>query len=157
MVLLAVDVLLAMGIITLVLLQHGKGADAGAAFGSGASATVFGAKGSTSFLSTATGVLAALFFLNSLSLAYLASHRSTEQSIVETLSAPAPSSSSPSGVAEQGQPVDVPAGESVVPAGVEKPATDVPGAGAIFDDVPMTESRGSSTSRDGSPADVPNQ
>ncbi|MEN8133888.1 MAG: preprotein translocase subunit SecG [Pseudomonadota bacterium] len=155
MILLAVDVLLAMGIISLVLLQHGKGADAGAAFGSGASATVFGAKGSTSFLSKATGVLAALFFLNSLSLAYLASHRGTEQSIVEMLSAPAPSSSSPSSDPEQGPSADVSAGESVVPAAAEKPAADLPGA--AFDDVPMIESTDSSNPREGTPADVPNQ
>ncbi|MCP4410566.1 MAG: preprotein translocase subunit SecG [Gammaproteobacteria bacterium] len=154
MILLAVDVLLAMGIISLVLLQHGKGADAGAAFGSGASATVFGAKGSTSFLSKATGVLAALFFLNSLSLAYLAAHRDTEQSIVEKLSAP--SSSLPSSDPGQGQSAaDVSAEESVVPAAAEKPAADVPGA--TFDDVPMIDSTGSSNPREGFPADVPNQ
>lgn len=70
-IILIIHVLLAISIIVLVLLQHGKGADAGAAFGSGASATVFGARGSTSFLTRATAVLAALFFITSLSLAYL--------------------------------------------------------------------------------------
>jgi preprotein translocase subunit SecG len=65
-------VLLAVGVIGLVLMQHGKGADAGAAFGSGASATVFGARGATSFLSRATSILATLFFLTSLALAYFA-------------------------------------------------------------------------------------
>ncbi len=65
-ILLVVQVLLAVGVIVLVLLQHGKGADAGAAFGSGASATVFGAQGSASFLTRATAVLATLFFVNSL-------------------------------------------------------------------------------------------
>ena len=58
--------LLAIGIIGLVLIQHGKGADAGAAFGSGASATVFGARGSSNFLSRTTGFLAALFFATSI-------------------------------------------------------------------------------------------
>ncbi|MGA7801536.1 MAG: preprotein translocase subunit SecG [Gammaproteobacteria bacterium] len=62
------QVLVSMALVTLVLLQHGKGADAGAAFGSGASATVFGARGSASFLTRATGVLATVFFLNSLAL-----------------------------------------------------------------------------------------
>jgi preprotein translocase subunit SecG len=65
-------VLLAAGLIGLVLIQHGKGADAGAAFGSGASATVFGARGAASFLTRATSVLATLFFLTSLALAYVA-------------------------------------------------------------------------------------
>ena len=65
--------MIAVAIIGLILLQQGKGADAGAAFGSGASGTVFGARGSASFLSRATAVLATLFFITSLSLAYLAS------------------------------------------------------------------------------------
>jgi preprotein translocase subunit SecG len=63
---LAIQVLIAISLVSLVLLQHGKGADAGAAFGSGASATVFGARGSANFLSRATGILAVLFFVNSL-------------------------------------------------------------------------------------------
>ena len=73
---LAVHVLLAIAVITLVLLQHGKGADAGAAFGSGASATVFGARGSASFLVKLTTMFAALFFVTSIGLAYLAAQRS---------------------------------------------------------------------------------
>ncbi|MBZ0073175.1 MAG: preprotein translocase subunit SecG [Thiohalobacteraceae bacterium] len=64
--LLVVQILLAVGVIVLVLLQHGKGADAGAAFGSGASGTVFGSRGAGSFLTRATAVLATLFFANSL-------------------------------------------------------------------------------------------
>ena len=64
-------------VIVLVLLQRGKGADAGAAFGAGASGTVFGARGSASFFSRATAVLATLFFVSSLGLAYLSSQRAT--------------------------------------------------------------------------------
>ena len=64
-------VLLAFGIIGLVLLQRGKGADAGAGFGAGASGTVFGARGSGSFLSRTTAILATLFFLTSLGLSFL--------------------------------------------------------------------------------------
>ena len=67
-----IHVFLAVGLIGLVLIQHGKGADAGAAFGSGASGTVFGARGATSFLSRATAILATVFFLTSLGLAYFA-------------------------------------------------------------------------------------
>ena len=70
-VVLLVHVLLAFVLIGLILLQHGKGADAGAAFGSGASSTVFGAQGSASFLSRATKWLAILFFITSGTLAYL--------------------------------------------------------------------------------------
>ena len=69
--------LIAVLIIVLVLLQRGKGADAGAGFGAGASGTVFGARGSASFFSRATGVLAAAFFVSSLTLAYLSSQRTT--------------------------------------------------------------------------------
>ncbi len=72
---LVVHLLLSLGLIGLVLLQRGKGADAGAGFGSGASGTVFGARGSSTFLSRSTAVLATLFFVTSLSLAYMASHR----------------------------------------------------------------------------------
>lgn len=64
-------VFISLGLVGLVLLQHGKGADAGAAFGSGASATVFGSQGSSNFLSHGTAVLATLFFFTSLGLAYM--------------------------------------------------------------------------------------
>lgn len=72
---LVVHVLVAIGIIGLVLLQHGKGAYAGAAFGGGASGSVFGATGSANFLSRATAILAVIFFSTSLGLAYLATHK----------------------------------------------------------------------------------
>ncbi len=64
-ILIVVHLFIALGLIGLVLIQHGKGADAGAAFGSGASATVFGASGSANFLSRTTGILAAAFFITS--------------------------------------------------------------------------------------------
>ena len=83
-ILVAIDVLLAIAIIALVLIQHGKGADAGAAFGSGASGTVFGAQGSASFLTKLTTVLAVLFFANSLWLAHLASNRPVAESVIDT-------------------------------------------------------------------------
>jgi preprotein translocase subunit SecG len=70
--LLAIHVMVALCIIGLVLMQHGKGADMGAAFGSGASGSLFGASGSANFFSHATAVLAAVFFLTSLSLGYMA-------------------------------------------------------------------------------------
>ena len=71
-------VLVAMVIIGLVLLQHGKGADMGSGFGGGASSSLFGATGSANFLSRATAILATIFFLTSLGLAYLATQRPTE-------------------------------------------------------------------------------
>jgi preprotein translocase subunit SecG len=77
--------IIALSIIALVLLQRGKGADAGAAFGAGASGTVFGARGSGSFFSRATAVLATAFFATSLTLAYLSSQHSTQtESLLET-------------------------------------------------------------------------
>src|SRR5256885_13047421 len=83
-VLVVVQVFVAIGVIGLILLQQGKGADAGAAFGSGASGTVFGARGAANFLSRATAVLATIFFLSSLTLAYLvAGHSGAAGSIVE--------------------------------------------------------------------------
>src|ERR1700691_4834137 len=93
-VIVTVHVVAALGIIGLVLLQHGKGADMGAAFGSGASGSLFGASGSGNFLSRVTGVLALVFFLTSLSLTYLATHKPTGtggvMEAVKTESAPAP-------------------------------------------------------------------
>ena len=71
----AVHVLIALVIIGLVLLQHGKGADMGSGFGSGSSGSLFGATGSANFLSRATAALATLFFLTSLGLAYLATSK----------------------------------------------------------------------------------
>ncbi|MDP2793763.1 MAG: preprotein translocase subunit SecG [Sulfurisoma sp.] len=69
---LTVHILVGVSVIGLVLLQHGKGADMGAAFGSGASGSLFGASGSANFMSRTTGVLAAIFFMTSLGLAYMA-------------------------------------------------------------------------------------
>ena len=79
------QVLLSVSLIALVLMQHGKGADAGAAFGSGASASVFGARGSGNFLSKATGIIAALFFIVCLSLAYVSSNREVPSSVTESV------------------------------------------------------------------------
>jgi preprotein translocase subunit SecG len=72
---LVVDTLVALCIIGLVLLQHGKGADVGAAFGSGASGSLFGASGSANFLSRTTAVLAAVFFVTTFVLSYLVTHK----------------------------------------------------------------------------------
>ena len=71
-------------IIGLVLLQRGKGADAGTGFGAGASGTVFGARGSATFFSRATGVLATVFFVTSLALAYLSTQRTAPTSLLES-------------------------------------------------------------------------
>ena len=90
---LIVHVIVAIGIIGLVLLQHGKGADVGAAFGSGASGSVFGATGSANFLSRATALLAVIFFLTSLGLSYLATH--VPRTAPGVMDAPAASSALP--------------------------------------------------------------
>src|SRR6202167_1872300 len=79
---LGVHVLLALMIIALVLLQRGKGAEAGAGFGSGASGTVFGARGTSTLFSKLTAVFAGLFFVTSLTLAYLGSHAPAEPTSV---------------------------------------------------------------------------
>ena len=81
--LLVAHVLIGAAIVGLVLIQRGKGAETGAAFGAGASGTVFGAKGSANFLSRSTAALATLFFATSLTLAYLGAQRPVLKSIVE--------------------------------------------------------------------------
>ncbi|MDB5888335.1 MAG: preprotein translocase, SecG subunit [Rhodocyclales bacterium] len=98
---LVVHVIVGLSVIVFVLLQHGKGADVGASFGGGASGSLFGASGSANFLSRTTSILATLFFLTSLSLTYLASHRTVAAtSVLDTMteqSAPAaaPTASAP--------------------------------------------------------------
>jgi preprotein translocase subunit SecG len=83
---LVVDVIVALFIIGLVLLQHGKGADVGAAFGSGASGSLFGASGSANFLSRTTAILAVVFFLTTFALAYLVTHRPrTGGGVIDTI------------------------------------------------------------------------
>src|SRR5205823_14848734 len=89
-VLLAAQMLTAIGMIGLILIQHGKGADMGAAFGSGSSGSLFGASGSANFLSRTTAVLAAVFFACTLALAYFGNLRPTESSsVLERAGAPA--------------------------------------------------------------------
>jgi preprotein translocase subunit SecG len=92
---LAVHVLLALMIIGLVLLQRGKGAEAGAGFGSGASGTVFGARGTSTLFSRLTAVFAALFFVTSLSLAYLGTRSPGEPTSVIERAAAAAAASQP--------------------------------------------------------------
>ena len=118
--LLVLHLLVAVGICSFVLLQHGKGADMGAAFGSGASGTIFGATGSANFLSRTTAVLAAVFFATSLGLTWFAATQEgpkgvMQQGIVEKLAPkagevpPAPSAP-PTGEPAKAAPESAPAG-----------------------------------------------
>jgi preprotein translocase subunit SecG len=124
-ILLVVHVVLALGIISLVLLQKGAGASAGAVLGGGGGAgSVFGASGSSNFLSKTTAILATAFFINSMVLAYMASHRDAPATVIDEI--------------EQAQQVEMVAPEPVmqeldqgidetVPMPVEEPAAiDVP-------------------------------
>lgn len=97
---LAVQILSALGMIGLILVQHGKGADMGAAFGSGSSGSLFGASGSANFLSRTTGVLATVFFVCTLALAYFGNARPASTgggSVLEgaAVTAPAAAASAP--------------------------------------------------------------
>ena len=114
-VVLVVHILIGLTLIGLVLLQHGKGADMGAAFGSGSAGSLFGASGSANFLSRTTAVLAAVFFTTSLSLTYMASSKPHATASVVESPARAPASES--------TPKDAP----VVPAApVESKSKDIP-------------------------------
>jgi preprotein translocase subunit SecG len=131
-----VQVLSALVIIGLVLLQHGKGADMGAAFGSGASGSLFGATGSSNFLSKSTAVAAAIFFASTLGLAYFGNtrHVSTGGGVMERVTVPstkAPATTAPANNAGAGVPATAPAAP-VAPvtaapaAGVPAPANQIP-------------------------------
>lgn len=94
--LLTVHILVGLSVIGLVLIQHGKGADMGAAFGSGASGSLFGASGSANFLSRTTGILAAAFFLTSLGLTYLAtSAPKAAESVMDAVKVDPPAEAAP--------------------------------------------------------------
>ncbi|MDP1659525.1 MAG: preprotein translocase subunit SecG [Methylotenera sp.] len=80
---LVIHVIAALGVITLVLLQHGKGADMGASFGAGASGSLFGVSGSANFMSRATAAFVVVFFTTSLTLAYMASHKESRGSVIK--------------------------------------------------------------------------
>lgn len=136
--LLVLHVILSLGIITLVLLQKGAGASAGASFGGG-SGSVFGATGSANFLSKTTAVFATAFFINSLVLAYLASHREVQvDSVLDKLNTPA--------VVVPGEK----SGEVPVPE-VKAPATDE--AAPTEEDVPAPEMTTPSASDETAPAE----
>jgi len=125
---LAVQMLSALGMIGLILVQHGKGADMGAAFGSGGSGSLFGASGSANFLSRTTGVLAALFFACTLLLAYFGNAQPrTGSSVLEGIGLTVPATSA-SGAAQ------IPGTTAPAPSSVPVPSAPAPaasGAGQI--------------------------
>ena len=115
---LVLHVLTAVAVCGFVLLQHGKGADMGAAFGSGASGSLFGAVGSANFLSRTTAVLATVFFLSSLGLTYYASNRGApkdamKQGVMQSLPEKSPK-------AADGQPPAAPTSQPAAPAAPTK-------------------------------------
>ena len=121
---LAVQMLTALGMIGLILVQHGKGADMGAAFGSGGSGSLFGASGSANFLSRTTGILAAVFFVCTLLLAYFGNAQPrTGTSVLEgaAVTAPAPMPAA-SGAAQ------IPGTSAPASAAVVVPAAPAPAA-----------------------------
>jgi preprotein translocase subunit SecG len=128
-VLMVVQVLSALGVIVLVLLQHGKGADMGAAFGSGASGSLFGASGSANFMSRTTGGLATIFFCATLGIAMMSDRRvAATGSVMECAAATIPGSVPGSvPVSPPASGPGSPAGGSGAPAGV--PPASVPASG----------------------------
>ncbi|MFT4241487.1 MAG: preprotein translocase subunit SecG [Acidovorax sp.] len=104
-VVLALQMLAALGMIGLILVQHGKGADMGAAFGSGSSGSLFGASGSANFLSRSTAVLAVVFFVATLALAYFGNSRPVSTgSVLEAPAAAAPAASAPAAAVAPAEP-----------------------------------------------------
>ena len=123
---LVIHVVAALALVGLVLLQHGKGADVGAAFGSGASGSVFGATGSANFLSRTTAILAVMFFLTSLGLTFYSTRKTETKGVMATQPA-APGQSLPSQIpptAPAGQAAPSPTG-STAPAAAGEPGSKV--------------------------------
>ncbi len=130
-----VQVLSAIAIVGLVLLQHGKGADMGAAFGSGASGSLFGASGSSNFLSKSTALAAAIFFASTLGLSVLASKGTVSSSatgVMDNVKAPvqAPAPVSGSAAIPSAAPAPAPAPAAATPAPVETPAASAAASAA---------------------------
>ena len=118
-----VHMLVALLIVVLVLVQRGKGADAGAGFGAGASGTVFGARGSSSFFSRVTAVLATMFFATSLTLAYLAGQTTAPTSILDEVAGQESGTTTPAPLLQPSELPDLPTlpGEAGAP---ENPASE---------------------------------
>jgi preprotein translocase subunit SecG len=125
---LVIHVLVALAIVGLVLLQHGKGADVGAAFGGGASGSLFGATGSANFLSRATAILAAVFFLTSLGLTYFSTRKTEHKGVMAPQSAPAKPA--------PGQVPAEPAGKPVLIPQQQAPSGAAPDTGSKAQEVP---------------------
>ena len=117
-VVIGLHVLIALAIIGLVLLQHGKGADMGSGFGGGASGSLFGATGSANFLSRMTAVLATVFFLTSLGLAYLATNKpkAAGGGVLDAVKSEQPTAAKPPAQAPAA-PADIPQPSGAAPAG----------------------------------------
>ncbi len=130
-ILFAVQIISALVMIGLILVQHGKGADMGAAFGSGSSGSLFGASGSANFLSRMTGVLATIFFVCTLGLAYTSGVRpSGSGSVLEKSAAPATAPAAVPASGAQAIPT-APSGAAGVPTTTAIPATAASGAQPI--------------------------
>ncbi len=127
-VVLVLHVIIAVSLVALVLLQQGKGADAGAAFGAGASGTVFGSKGSSSFLTRTTGVLATLFFITSLTLFVLATETKTVSSVVDQVQSQQKIETQPEVPVSDVPVSDVPASSTAKPQPTQPSTSDVPAA-----------------------------
>jgi preprotein translocase subunit SecG len=132
----AVQILSALVMIGLVLIQHGKGADMGASFGSGASGSLFGATGSANFLSRSTAVCAAVFFCCTLALAFISNDRSARTSTGSVLdrpavSTPAASAPAPTGAALVPGAASGTAPAAALPSPAVAPAPSASGAGAV--------------------------
>jgi preprotein translocase subunit SecG len=127
-------VLIAVGIIGLVLLQHGKGADMGSGFGGGASSSLFGATGSANFLSRATAVLATLFFLTSLGLAYLATNKPRGGGVLDAVKKEMAVPAKPAAEKPEAEKFAV---EKPAPAADKPVPADSPAPGAKAKDVPQ--------------------
>ena len=128
---LAVQMLTALGMIGLILVQHGKGADMGAAFGSGGSGSLFGASGSANFLSRTTGILAAVFFVCTLLLAYFGNAQPrTGTSVLEgaavTAPAPMPAASGAAQIPGTSAPASAVAAVPAAPAPAASGAAQIP-------------------------------
>ena len=118
-ILLVIHVIIATAIIALVLLQHGKGADMGASFGSGSSGSLFGASGSANFLSRTTAILATVFFASSLVLTYVYAHKSAPKGVLDSVLKSAPQAPA---IDAKDAPSGVPATVPVQPAAPAAPA-----------------------------------
>jgi preprotein translocase subunit SecG len=153
----AITIVSALAIIGLVLIQHGKGADVGAAFGSGSAGSLFGSSGAANFLSRSTSALAAVFFLGCLILTYLAAHSGRGRGVLDRVQTPAPASSTAPAPASSTGPAPATRPSTPASSSTSAPASGAPVSSTASPPAPAAGGQAAPAAGQDAPADTKSQ